>query len=132
MLLDINESKSSIISERIKYDKAEVVNVLMSLGLGDKSSNVLQVLRLEKRDNSGPRPIKIITFSSEFVLKKFTNVENPRYRLYNDRIVLQRESMAKLKMELADRKSKGVKVTIKHLNGPPKIVNQKISTFPFT
>ncbi|KAL3287984.1 hypothetical protein HHI36_002438, partial [Cryptolaemus montrouzieri] len=110
MLLDINESKSSITSERIKYDKDEVVNVLMSLSLGDKSSNVLKVLLLGKRDNSGPRPIKIVTSISKFevdVLKKFKNVEHPRYRLYNDRTVLQRESMAKLIVELADRESKG-------------------------
>ncbi|KAL3287736.1 hypothetical protein HHI36_002200, partial [Cryptolaemus montrouzieri] len=90
MLLDINESKSSIVSERIKYDKDEVVNVLMSLCLDDKSSNVLNVLRLGKRDNSGPRHIKIITSSSEFVvdvLKKFKKVKNPGYRWYNDRTV---------------------------------------------
>ncbi|KAL3279585.1 hypothetical protein HHI36_017091 [Cryptolaemus montrouzieri] len=93
----------------------------MYLGLGDKSSNVLKVLRL------GPRPIKIITSSSEFVvdvLKRFKNVENPRHRLYTI-TVLQRESMAKLKVELADRKSQEEKVTIKHFNDRPRIVNQK-------
>ncbi|KAL3265746.1 hypothetical protein HHI36_009947 [Cryptolaemus montrouzieri] len=114
----------------IEFHGVEISCFLMwrnlELGVEEEYATVLTVLRLDKK-SSKPRPMKVITACSEVVLevlKRNKRMVKP-YRMYNDRTVLQREHLTKLRNEVTEKEAKCEIVVIRHINGQPRIVQSK-------
>ncbi|KAL3266034.1 hypothetical protein HHI36_010221 [Cryptolaemus montrouzieri] len=96
--------------------------VSRELGVEEEYARVLKALRLGKK-SSKPRPMKVITASSEValeVLKRNKRMVKP-YRMYNDRTVLQREHLTKLRDEVTEKEAKDSVRDVEQLyvaNGP--------------
>ncbi|KAJ2941709.1 hypothetical protein O0L34_g10517 [Tuta absoluta] len=110
--------------ERIMRDLLEQVT-----GEPTAAGTVATLFRLGRRDPARPkpRPIKIIFKSRQDARKVLKNKTKCKdVRIYDDKTPKQMQELEELRQRLKVRLEKGeVDLTIKFINGEPKIVKQK-------
>lgn len=137
---NVEESESNRSDDRITSDSNHINNII-SIVLSDISRDIpvpLKVIRLGRYQPGKIRPIKAIFSMATDVFDIIRNKKKISYSIPNstinistDRTPNQRESMKKLREELASRTSDGeTGLTIKFQRGVPKIV--KITSAPNT
>ncbi len=110
-----------------KDEDSQLINKM--IGYVDGTMHVIAHFRLGKFNPSKKRPIKVILHSVEQVVsifKTLTKIKSDglfsEVRFSNDYTNLQQQEYKKLIVEL--RSSQNENLTIKHVNGNPKIVKK--------
>lgn len=129
IIYNINESMAENISQKISDDKNIVQDILQDTGVSFEINKVVRVGK--KQPNNGEnknRPVKVI-FSSASTAKKILKNKNKirakEYRIANDFTPNQMKYMKDLRNELAQRVANGENLTIRYINGIPKIAAPK-------
>lgn len=130
IVLNIDESGSPNVNERIEYDKAKIRSIFEPV-LPSADFKVIRLGMKNKGSDSGKtftRPIKVILNSSTEV----SNVLRNKYKLNLQNIkvkadltIMQRNKFKAVYTELNARKNAGEQnLMVKFINGLPKIVNK--------
>ncbi|CAH2108988.1 unnamed protein product [Euphydryas editha] len=129
IVYDIPESTSENIQEKKKHDSEEVAKLIRGVCNIDCSKAKMFRLGAPKSADAPPRPLKVILKSKSEALAVLRNkgkLSKPG-SIKADLTPLQREYLKYLREELDKRISSGEKdVTIKYIQGQPKIVKNKI------
>ncbi|KAF6201657.1 hypothetical protein GE061_004050 [Apolygus lucorum] len=129
MLYGVLESTSGRIADRIEHDSQNVRSIVDSVK-PEHAESIVRVNRVGKppKDNN-PRPLRVVTRSPDVatgILVGFRSAAPGGVSASADRTELQRSQMANLRKELerqmTERQNEGKDVTIKYVNGDPKIV----------
>jgi len=126
---NIEECDSNQSVDRIAHDINQINNTIKSIGV-DSEIVPLKVIRLGRYQSGKLRPIKAVfsTSTNTFDILKnkrklSLHVPPSRINISSDRTLLQRDSMKKLRDELAARSSNGeTGLIIKFIKGVPRIV----------
>lgn len=132
IIYGIPESTSNNVHSRIEHDKNSVNAILHSSNIDNVQ--VVKVTRLGKQLSEKPRPLRV-TFANSMEVSGFFkrfNVDSVKdifadsaIGISRDRTVMERSHLKELRVTLDDRKKAGESdITIKYLNGVPRIVKQ--------
>lgn len=130
IVVGVPESASDNVDARKTHDESFVRDLLGTVtGEPATAGTVVTLFRLGRRDPTGPkpRPIKIVFKSRQDARKVLKNKAKSRNaRIYDDKTPIQMRELEEMRQRLKIRLDKGeVDLTIKFINGEPKIVKQK-------
>lgn len=128
IMYNIKESNSAESGERIKHDKARVIEVLGRMDC-DQSA-LFKVVRIGRRE-SKTRPVKVLFHDARMVgecLSGKKKLMGSEIGVNLDMTIMQRKQVKDLHEEVKRRRENGEKdVMIKYTNGVPQIAKLNIS-----
>lgn len=126
IIYNIPESNSNEIQTRIEDDQQKISDLLAILNKDLAAEKILKVLRLGKKNENRPRPLKVV-FSDSRVAKEVLVSGNKManrhaYKIKNDLTVMQRDCISRVVTELNRRKAEGEEnLILKYRNNMPFI-----------
>lgn len=137
ILYKVPESDHTNNADKKEHDRSKLLTILASANLSHE--DVRTFFRIGKRGSTGPRPIKLILKSRELalILTKNWNIgtiaENDdtliNVSMTSDKTPNERSFLGNLRGELKKRIENGEPdLTIKYINGVPRIVSDKKKT----
>lgn len=129
MLYNVPESQSRNLQERIADDRREVTNILTEINAEVPELDLKNIIRVGKSNGGKPRPLKVVTTNAQYIkriLHLKNMIRNSIWKIGADQTLIQRNLLKETKEKLKTRLDAGEKdLTIKFVNGVPKIIIQK-------
>lgn len=129
IIYNVAESSADNVSQRIEDDKAVINNILSETSISFEINKVVRIGKKQFNNNENKiRPVKVIFSSASTakeILKNKNKLHTTKYRLANDFTPNQLKYMHNLRNELAQRVGNGENLTIRYINGIPKIAAPK-------
>lgn len=123
VVLNINESNKTVVSQRIEEDKNSIKQILD--GIEVDTTNI-KVYRLGKFLPNKVRPLKVC-FSTRndaiTVLRNKKLIKIPSIKIFADQTKVQRDYFIKIKKQLEEFKERGEIKIIKYINNIPTLVD---------
>lgn len=126
IIYNVKESLAESVAQRIVDDKEVITKILRETGVTVEINKVVRIGKKQpdNHNNKKNRPIKVVLSNPKIakeILKNKNKLSTSGYRVANDFTVNQMKYMSDLRNKLAERVAKGENLTIRYINGIPRI-----------